>query len=114
MTLARDTVLRFVHSDDPVRQMREAAVGGGSDAGLQGYVCLQKGLAFECLAKCSAFVCVCVCVCVCDRLQLCSQFVLHFCSVCTCLLFESGNLTTTRIAFPSFAPAPIIKGGSRR
>ena len=66
MTLARDTVLRFVHSDDPVRQMREAAVGGGSDAGLQGYVCLQKGLAFECLAKCSAFVCVCVCVWVCS------------------------------------------------
>ena len=106
MTLARDTVLRFVHSDDPVRQMREAAVGGGSDAGLQGYVCLQKGRAFECLAKCSAFVCV--------RLQLCSQFVLHFCSGCTCLLFESGNLTTTRIAFPSFTPALIIKGGSRR
>ena len=47
MTLARDTVLRFVHSDNPVRQMREAAVGGGSDAELQGYVltCLQRDCA---------------------------------------------------------------------
>ena len=85
MTLARDTVLRFVHSDDPVRQMREAAVGGGSDAGLQGYVCLQKGLAFECLAKCSAFVCVCVCVCVivCScAVSLCCTFVVFVRACC--------------------------------